>query len=103
MLIFFLPELSHEFALFNPCNFNKIFPTHLLCLEVIFIIFGTVTLSITNLALSDNFKSLKAPFNENLNLFALFLCVKAKLGATLPSTLKIAKGLPLISTPGGAG
>ena len=91
---FFWLELSHELALFNPCNLSKIFPTHLLCLKVIFIIFGSVTLSITNLALFDNFKSLKAPFNENLNLFVLFLCVNFKLvlgsAAPLPSTLKTA-------------
>ena len=45
-------------------------------------------------ALIDNFKSLKAPFNENLNLFVLFLCVNFKLvlgsAAPLPSTLKTA-------------
>jgi hypothetical protein len=61
----------------------------------------------TNLAFGDNFKSLKAPFNENLNLFVLFLFVKAKLViarvAPAASTLNTAVGFPVVGSGGGSG
>jgi hypothetical protein len=69
--------LSHDIFFDNPLNLNWILLTHFDCLNVWLKIFGIVTDSIIIFALFDKLILFQAPFNENLIIFVLVLCVKS--------------------------